>query len=615
MAVGLAGAMGFGCSGAATASVGATVVRNGPEGISAENTAIGTDAKVASPSGGKASKRGPMGGVLHGIHIANPDDGNSSAWCCARHLCKGPRMSRTMLAPFSLRAGLAAATVLGSAAEAAPFKCPHVGGDLTFGQEANVNSLDQHTSSTISTRNIAMNVFEALMTRDENNNPILDLADSLQESPDHLTYTFKLRQGVKFHNGQPMTSTDVVASFDRYKKVGYDRSMFDNVANWDAPDPATFTIHMAKAQPTFLESLSSFNVPIAIIPAEDRDDPPQQLKTIGTGPFQLVEFVPGGFVKLKRYDAYAPNTHFEQRTGFGGYKQACLDTVTFRIVTEPGARVAGLQTGELDGVEDIPTKSVADLKNNKSLTILPLLNWWIQATYPNTSAQPTDNLNFRKAVQATLDMDEIMDAASDGNYKLNVGFQYPIQPSYTDAGKETYNLHDPALAKKYLAQSGYKGEPVVLLTNKDYPSMYNAALVMAEQLKAVGINAQLKVTDWPTSVQMALKPGSGWNFAFTGWGTQPALGAISIMSYLAPPTSVYRPKEPDPDLVSAWNDMNTLPDAKDRQAAYARMQELVLDRVYAVPFGSLTKVQGVRSNVQGFVPFRIPRMFNVWISG
>ena len=67
---------------------------------------------------------------------------------------------------------------------------------------------------------------------------------------------------------------------------------------------------------------------------------------------------------------------------------------------------------------------------------------------------------FRKAVQAALDMDEIMDAASDGNYKLNVGFQYPNQADYSDAGKETYNLHDPALAKKYLAESGYKGEPV-----------------------------------------------------------------------------------------------------------------------------------------------------------
>src|ERR1700676_4632980 len=77
-------------------------------------------------------------------------------------------------------------------------------------------------------------------------------------------------------------------------------------------------------------------------------------------------------------------------------------------------------------------------------------------------APPPDNLTFRRAVQAALDMDEIMDAASDGNYNLNVGFQYPNQPDYTDAGKETYDIKDPVLAKKLLSESNYKGEPVIL---------------------------------------------------------------------------------------------------------------------------------------------------------
>ena len=182
---------------------------------------------------------------------------------------------------------------------------------------------------------------------------------------------------------------------------------------------------------------------------------------------------------------------------------------------------------------------------------------------------------FRKAVQAALDMDEIMDAASDGNYRLNVGFQYPNQAFYTDAGKETYNIKDPELAKKYLAQSGYKGEPVILLTDKDYPAMYNSALVMQQQMQAVGINAQLKVVDWPTSVNMALKPDTGWNFFFTGWGTNTALGALATMQFFVEPAAVYMPKggKDDPDLLAAWNDMNSLPTAEGRQAAFARMQK------------------------------------------
>ena len=502
-------------------------------------------------------------------------------------------------------------------AHAAPFTCPSTGGDFVFGQEANINTLDQMTSGTISTRNIAMNMYESLMTRDENNNPILELARSMTEAPDHLTYTFALRPGIHFHNGKPMTSADVAASFDRYAKVGNQRSTLDNVARWDAPDPMTFTIHMKAAQPTFVEAISSFSVPIVIIPAENRDVPAQQLtEPIGTGPFQLVESVPGSFVKLKRFEGYQPNTAFEERTGFGGYKQACLNTVTFRIVTEPGARVAGLKTGGLHGVEDLPSKSLPDLKADPKIRILPLSNWWIQIANPNTSAPPTDNLLVRKAIQAALDMEEIMDAASDGNYKLNVGFQYPNQPTYTDAGKETYNLHDGELAKKYLTQAGYAGELVILLTNQDYPPMYNSALVMQQQLQAVGINAQMKVVDWPTSVQMWQNTTEGWNFFFTGWGTQPALGSLATMQLLVQPNATYKPMDgtDDPDLLAAWKDMNTLPAAPDRQAAFARMQKLVLERVYAIPFGSFTKVQGVRSNVGGFMPFRIPRMSNVWLN-
>ena len=521
-------------------------------------------------------------------------------------------MNRAVLASF----GLLASIGIAAPAAAERFQCPARGGDLVFGQEANVNSLDQMTSNTISTRNIAMNIYESLMTRDENNNPIPELAESMEEAPDHLSYTFRLRPNVRFHNGKVLTSADVVASFDRYKRVGQQRSTLDNVAGWDAPDERTFVIRMERAQPTFIEALSSFSVPIVIIPAEHKDDAPQQLRTVGTGPFQVDEFVPGSHARLRRFDGYVPNTAYEQRTGFGGYKQACLDTVTFRIVTEAGARVAGLETGELQGVEDVPTRSLQSLRNNRNITVLPLENWWIQIALPNTAIPPTDNLMFRRAVQAALGMEDIMDAATDGNFRLNVGFQYPNQGTYTDAGKETYNINDPARARQLLQQSGYRGEQITILTNRDYPPMYNAALVMQQQMRAIGINAQLRVVDWPTSVQMSQRVNSNeWHFYHSGWGTQPALGALATMQFLVSPGAQYHPRDDkdDPDVLAAWNDMNTKPTAAERQEAFARMQRLVLERAYAYPFGSLTKVQAVRSNVQGFKPFRIPRFSNVWI--
>jgi len=496
------------------------------------------------------------------------------------------------------------------------FTCPVRGGDIVFGQEANVNSLDQMTSSTISTRNIAMNIFETLMTRDENNNPILELAESMNAAPDGMAYTFRLRSGVTFHNGKALTSADVAASFNRYKRIGLQRSTLDNVAGWDTPDPMTFVIRMKQAQPTFIEALSSFSVPIVIVPSELENDERQQLRSIGTGPFRLLEFTPGSHARLGRYDGYKPNTAFEQRTGFGGYRVACVDTVTFRIVTEASARVAGLETGALQAVEDVPTRSLEGLRRNRAITVLPLQNWWIQIALPNVSVAPTNNLVFRRAVQAALGAEDIMDAATDGNFRLNIGFQYPNQATYTEAGRETYNINNPTRARALLRESGYRNEPIIILTNRDYPPMYNAALVMEQQLKAVGINASLRVVDWPTSIQMSQQLNSSeWHFFHSGWGTQPALGALATMQFLVSPNAAYRPRDDrdDPEVMAAWNDMNNLPDQAGRNAAFARMQGLVLERAYAYPFGALTKVQAVRANVQGFVPFRIPRFSNVWV--
>jgi peptide/nickel transport system substrate-binding protein len=349
---------------------------------------------------------------------------------------------------LSLSTGLVAAAMALSAAPllAAPFTCPTRGGDLVFGQEANVNSLDQMTSSTISTRNIAMNIYETLITRDDNNRPIPELAETMQEAPDGLSYTFKLRQGITFHNGKALTSADVAASFDRYNRIGLQRSTLDNVAGWETPDPLTFIIRMKQVQPTFVEALSSFSVPIVIIPSEHKDDERQQLRPVGTGPFRLLEFVPGSHARLGRFDAYKPNTAYEQRMGFGGYRVACLDTVTFRIVTEASARVAGLETGALHVVEDVPTRSVEALRRNSAITILPLQNWWIQIALPNTSLAPTDNLTFRRAVQAALGMEDIMDAASDNNFRLNVGFQYPNPASRMRVRKPTTSIISSAPA-------------------------------------------------------------------------------------------------------------------------------------------------------------------------
>src|SRR6185437_4075241 len=110
-------------------------------------------------------------------------------------------------------------------AQAEKFKCGKVGGDFTYGLEANVAGLDQHSSAAASTRDISMNIYETLVTRDDNMKPLLQLAASVDVSPDSKTFTFKLRPDVHFHNGKLFTSADARGSFERYARVGIDRSI------------------------------------------------------------------------------------------------------------------------------------------------------------------------------------------------------------------------------------------------------------------------------------------------------------------------------------------------------------------------------------------------------
>ncbi len=524
-------------------------------------------------------------------------------------------MARTITTARLLAlAGTALAASLSSAL-AQGFTCPRTGGDLIFALEARVPSLDQHTGNSTATRNVAMNIFETLVTRDEKMNPVLELAESMNVSQDGKTYTFKLRSGVTFHNGKPMTSADVVASFNRYKRVGVDRSILDPVEGWTAPDASTFVLTLKEPRPLFIEALSAFTVPVVIIPAENEGAAPQQLPAVGTGPFMLDEFRADSHVKLKRFEGYRPDTRYTEMMGFGGNKRACLDTVTFRMMTEAAARTAALEVGEIHGVEDVPAAAQKRLAANNALKLSRLENFWMQVAYPNFQAAPTNNLKVRQAMLAAMDFEEIMEAATEGQYKLNPGFQYPGQQYFSDAGKELLNQKNKDKARALLKEAGYNNEPIVLLTNREFPVMYNTSLVMAEQLKAAGMNAVLEVLDWPAALQKSQREATGWNVFFTGWITVIALGGPQTLRQMAEPNPVFRPvdNKVDADFMAAFNEVNSLPTIEARREAFARAQRIALERVYAIPFGVAPKTQAVRANVENFRSYYTTRVSNVWM--
>jgi peptide/nickel transport system substrate-binding protein len=307
-----------------------------------------------------------------------------------------------------------------------------------------------------------------------------------------------------------------------------------------------------------------------------------------------------------------PSTAGAARDGLGGRKIAYFDTITIRIIKEASARTAALESGQVHFVEDVPVPAAKRLESNPKLKVVDLDSWAQSIAYVNASLPPTNNLKLRQAIQAALDVDEIMSAATDGLYQLNHGWVYPNNAYYLpDAGRALYNQKDARKAKALLADSGYKGEPLLLVTNKDYQFMYKSAVVMAEQLKPVGINVKVDVLDWPTMAALALK-SEGWNIVTSGFAIQPFVGPYSYLKLFWGPAHVGRVTS-DAVLDQAWTRFNTSLKQADRKEAWAQIQTRMAEQVYIYKLGDRGLKIGMVKNLAGFKPYQgAHRFWNAW---
>lgn len=507
----------------------------------------------------------------------------------------------------TLRAVSAALTL---ALAAAAGHAQTMGGEMILAQSSNPPSLDAMTTSSEASRNINLNIYETLVAVDENVNAVPMLAESWSVSDDGLTYVFTLRKGVLFHNGKEMTSEDVVASLERYREHGATRNKLVDVASIEATGPYEVTLTLNEASPPFIENFASARAPAVIIPAEEAGKAPDEIEIIGTGPYKFVEYVPDSHVTLERFDDYSQDMDHEGPTGFAGKKTPYLDRVTFRIIPEAGARIAALEAGEIHWADQIPVPAALRMRENEDLEVYEARQWAFLTLILNWKLPPTDDVNFRRAVMNAIDPEEVMAIATEGFYDLNHGWQYPNYLYYPgDIGKEAY-MQDLDAARAALAASDYDGEEFVILTDPNYGEHNRAAVVIAGQLEDIGINAVVRQLDWPTVLQVRLTD-EGWN----GWtlmqGVEPFLGPYGFSSLMTGERPHQR--EEHPRLTAAYQDLITGETVEARQAAFAELQKAMYDLVPQIKLGDVGRMQAGRAVVEGFVPFRAPRVYDVWL--
>lgn len=356
------------------------------------------------------------------------------------------------------------------------------GGEITVGIAADLDSsLDPHKSSgAAGTREVLFNVFEGLVKPDTDGNLVPAVASEYAISDAGDQFTFTLREGVKFHNGDPVTAEDVVWSISR--AAGLDSGTpivngLDSIASVEAADDSTVVITLVEPNIEFLAYLT-----VAILPAgyEQQDTAP-----VGTGPFKFVSRSAQENIVLERFEDY-----------WG--EPALLDKVTFKIIEDGSALVMALQSGAVDLTAHLTSSQCAELGN---MEILQGTMNLVQALYLNNAEAPFDDIRVRQALSYAIDKQQIIDMTSDGAGVPLGSSMYPAFGKYFMDELTDYYPYDPDKAKELLADAGYdESNPLsfTITVPSNYTPHVDAAQIMVDQLSKVGVKAKMEQVEWAT---------------------------------------------------------------------------------------------------------------------
>ena len=485
---------------------------------------------------------------------------------------------------------------------------PQPGGTLRVSMDVDIKSLDPHQIGW-QNHEVLRQVFEGILAVDDGFGVIPGLAHQWEISDDGLIYTFHLRKGVKFHNGNEMTAEDVKATLDRLT-VSAIKSKFETIAKTEVTGPYQVTVTLSQPTATFLINLASPHT-VGVMPKAEIDKQGDNIQhPVGTGPFAFVEWVPDRHVKLKRFDAYWGGEG--ESTGTGGQKTAYVDEVAFMPMTERAVRVSALEAGDID-LGFVPSAERERLATNPNLVIVgtgPTFEFW-NFWFNCKEGSPFADINLRKAFAHAVNKQEML-LATTGGPGVIVNSPFPsFSFWYTEShSPEAGPTYDPAKAKAYLAKSAYKGEPITIITSKGYPAMDKQAVVAQAQLKQVGIETELEYHDW-SSLFDKYKSGD-FDVVSYGYGSHADPDFFYYARMLSTNTfNGWGSPELDKLVVAA----RSTTDLEKRKALYDQAQQILNAELPLLFTFSEEYFYGHGKKVHGFKPWGAVflRLWDVWI--
>jgi peptide/nickel transport system substrate-binding protein len=492
-----------------------------------------------------------------------------------------------------------APTTSGGAANA-----PTKGGTLRVGLSVDVVTLDPHLSGSKFDRQVYHNLYDPLFTLDEKLAIQPNLVESYQ-TPDPKTLTFKLRSGVKFHDGTDLNAEAVRFNFDRMANdpKSVRKGEVANIASTEVVDPLTIKLNLKQADSSLLATLTD-RAGMMISPTALQKlgaDLGHDATGAGTGPFQFVEWVPDDHLLLKRNDAYW------NKTG-GPY----LDQVRYRPIPDDTVKLQSLQAKELDALDYLAPRNVSIAKADSSLVVVDvpsLAAFWFVL---NSTRPPFDNKNLRLAVAYGLDVDALVKGVYLG---IGVAANGPISPAswaYDDTIKPIQR--DLAKAKQYLADAGQPGGFTFNFEVVNTPLSIQEGEVVKAQLAEAGITVNVVTVDGARQ----LSDGNNKTYDMTNyaWSGRPDPdGNVYSFFHTTPGVSLNWSGISNPQVDALLEQTRQVTDHGERKKLYSQIIQILREESVAVFEIHPIEPKVLSPKLQGYlaVPDGMLRFKDVWL--
>jgi peptide/nickel transport system substrate-binding protein len=454
--------------------------------------------------------------------------------------------------------------------------------DLNFALSGNPDTLDPHKTSGTLTFQTLKSIYDTLAEADQSGKLVPALAESWTVSSDSLTWTFKLRQGVVFHNGDRLTSKDVKATFDRIRDkatASPKAAEYAAVASIETPDDATVVFRLSQPSSPFLAAISSGWG--AIMPKSLIDQGWDfASKPVGTGPFVLKEFVRDNRIVLEKNPKY----------WMAGLPK--LDRVVMNVITDPAVQVQGLVSGQIDAVEFVDPVQLPVLRAARDVTVSQELTALIMVMAMNNTNPVLANLKVRQAVNYAINKQQVLDVAYGGGKVIG---------TFMDAGnyysKDFSSLYpyDPDKAKQLLAEAKIPdGTTFTMVLPSNYDMHVKAGQMYQEMLAKVGLKVNIKLVDWPTWLSDVY---SGGKYDFTVISHTGKLDPDGTLGGYGGGKYVKWMNAGCLDLI---NRAKVAADPESRKRLYDQALEIMAKEVPFVYVGTSYRYRAFRSNVSEY---------------